>query len=126
MCSFVGRLGAKPELKYAAGGSGTAFATVGLAVNESRKVDGEWKTETTWVNLVFFGQKAENAVNVLEKGDSIVVESKYQKREYENEAGEKRYSHSFIVQSWSRISRAGGSADGGSDYGDEEDGEIPF
>lgn len=119
---FEGRLGAKPELKYAA--SGTAYAKVGLAVNESRKVEGAWQTETTWVDLVFFGNKAENVASVLDKGDLISVVSKYQKQKYQNDAGQNRYSHSFVVQKWSRLSS---SETGGSDNSEpEENGEIPF
>lgn len=121
---FEGRLGAKPELKYSSGGN--AYAKVGLAVNKSRKVEGEWKTETTWVDLVFFGNKAENVANVLNKGDLISVVSEYQKQKYQNDAGQNRYSHSFVVQNWSRLSS--GSSSGSSDegYEEEEDTNIPF
>lgn len=122
---FEGRLGAKPELKY--GASGTAFAKVGLAVNESRKIEGEWQTETTWVDLVFFGNKAENVANVLDKGDMISVITKYQKQKYQNDAGENRYSHSFIVQNWSRLVSANTSGGSNNDYQEEkQDSEIPF
>lgn len=120
---FEGRLGAAPELKYSS--AGNPFAKVGLAVNESRKVEGEWQTETTWVDLVFFGNKAENVASVLSKGDLISVVTKYQKQKYQNDAGENRYSHSFIVQNWSRLSTGGGSDDG-NDAPEEEDGDIPF
>lgn len=121
-CIFEGRLGAKPELKYAA--SGTAYAKAGLAVNESRKVEGEWQTETTWVDIVFFGNKAENVASVLGKGDLISVIAKYQKQKYQNDAGENRYSHSFVVQNWSRLASNDGS--GGGSQEPEQDSEIPF
>lgn len=121
-CIFEGRLGAKPELKYAS--SGTAYAKAGLAVNESRRVDGQWQTETTWVDIVFFGNKAENVANILDKGDLISVITKYQKQKYQNDAGENRYSHSFVVQNWSRLSS---SDDSSNDLDEsEEDAEIPF
>ena len=120
---FEGRLGARPELKYST--SGTAYAKVGLAVNESRKVEGEWQTETTWVDLVFFANKAENVAKVLAKGDLISVVAKYQKRKYQNDAGENRYSHSFVVQNWSRLS-SNSDSDSGDNTPVEDDGDIPF
>jgi len=122
---FEGRLGADPELKYAA--SGTAFAKVGLAVNESRKVEGTWQTETTWVDLVFFGTKAENIAKVLSKGDLISVVTKYQKQKYQTDAGDNRYSHSFVVQNWSRLSSSGGDSNAsGESYEEDNEEVIPF
>ena len=125
-CIFVGRLGQKPELKHSA--SGVAYAKTGLAVNKSRKIDGEWTTETTWVDLVFFQERAENAAKILDKGDLISATTEYCKESYVNDSGKKVYSHSFVVDDWSRYARSEGG--GGSEPEEEEEekfgSEIPF
>ena len=125
-CIFIGRLGADLEMKSSA--SGNSFATANIAVNENRKVDGEWQTETTWVSLVFFGKSAENAHRVLHKGDLISVDAKYNKRDYTTKEGNKAYSHSFVVNQWSRIVAANpqNTVDEEGDAQDFGNEDIPF
>lgn len=126
-CIFEGRLGGDLEQKTAAG-SGNVFATGNLAVNESRKTDEGWETETVWVSLTFFGKQAENAMKVLKKGDLISVDAKYSKKQYQTKSGEKAYSHNFIVNQWNRLVSGGATtaSEEDEDYEDTPLEDLPF
>jgi len=92
-CVFAGRLGNNPELKYT--DNGTACLTFSLGVNQRRKE----KNTVTWVNLVMWGDMAENAQPHLHKGKALYVETTYQKRTFDGNNG-KVTMHEFVVNSW--------------------------
>lgn len=125
VCVFVGKLGGDIELKASSGG--VKFANAGLAVSDSRKdAGGEWQNETTWVDLTFFGKNAENAANVLHKGDTVSVTASYSKKQYEKD-GKKQYSHGFIVGEWSRLAKSTKTdEDTSTDEVEQDSEEKPF
>lgn len=98
--NLLGRLTRDPELKY--GASGTAFCKFSLAVNRAYKKD-----ETDFINCVSFGKAAETIAEYVKKGDQFAVGGRLQTDVYEKD-GEKRYSTSVMVDSFTFISKAKG------------------
>ena len=137
--TLVGNLTRDPELRYTQSGRGVA--SFGMAVNRRYMVNNEWQEETSFFNVVAWGDLAENTAASLTKGNRIVVTGRLQQREYETREGEKRTIVEVVADElgpslrWAqaqveRISRdsapsggSGGSSGGGAPdpiYGDEE------
>ena len=138
--TLVGNITRDPELRYTTGGRGVA--SFGLAVNRRYNVNGEWQEETSFFNVVAWGDLGENSAASLQKGSRVVVTGRLQQREYETREGEKRTVIEVIADDlgpslrWAqaqveRISRdaapqGGGGGGGGAAsapdpiYGDEE------
>jgi single-strand DNA-binding protein len=74
-CLFTGNLGADPELKETAGGM--KIATVNVAVNgrSVKQADGTYETETEWITVKIFGDRAVTFSNVLNVGDKVELET---------------------------------------------------
>ena len=84
---LMGHLGQDAETKFTAGGiSVTNFS---LATTRSWKVGEEWKEETDWHRIVAW-RLHEKLLNVLNKGNLVMVCGRLQTRQYEQN-GEKRY-----------------------------------
>jgi len=99
LCVFTGTLGRDADLKYTA--SGVPVATLNMAVNGSRRVDGNWENTTTWVNVVrWFKSDADDAATKwagnMTKGTRIGVEGRWQTRTWEDKSGNKRYSTDLV------------------------------
>lgn len=86
--TLVGNLTKDPELRFTTGGRGVA--SFGLAVNRRYQVNGEWQDQTSYFNIVAWGQLGENAASSLTKGMRVVVSGRLEQREYQNREGEKR------------------------------------
>src|SRR5690606_41838919 len=71
---LVGNLTRDPELRYIP--SGTAVATVGLAVNDRVKRGEQWVDETTFVDVTLWSRTAEIANEYLSKGSSVLIEGR--------------------------------------------------
>ena len=94
------------EIKYAQ--SGTAITTLGLAVNDRVKKNGEWTDETTFVDVTFFGRTAEVCGEYLQKGSNILVEGRLKLDQWESD-GQKRSKLSVIGD---KMQMLGGKGDG--------------
>ena len=140
--TLVGNLTKDPELRYTTGGRGVA--SFGLAVNRRYQVNGEWQEQTSFFNIVAWGDLGENAAASLNKGSRAIVTGRLEQRSYETKEGEKRSVTEVIADElgpslrWAqaqveRISRddatGGGSGSGGGGggrsapdpvYGEEE------
>ena len=86
--TLVGNLTKDPELRFTTGGRGVA--SFGLAVNRRYQVNGEWQDQTSYFNIVAWGQLGENVASSLTKGMRVVVSGRLEQREYQNREGEKR------------------------------------
>lgn len=122
-CSFIGRLGKEPEMRYTA--NGKAVVSFSLAVNRDGKKD-----ESDWINFVAWEKTAEVIAKYCHKGDLIGVTGSLQQRSWEKD-GKKQSAHEVKVN---RIDFCGGKKGGGEPVADEdgfvpvaeEDGELPF
>lgn len=85
---LVGNLTRDPELRFTSGGRGVA--NIGIAVSRRYQVNGEWQEQTSYFNIVAWGQLGENAAATLTKGMRVIVSGRLEQREYQTKEGEKR------------------------------------
>ena len=72
--SHIGHIGKKPELKKTP--NGTPYTRFSIACNYSYKQDGQRVQDVDWIPFIAYGKLAEIAVNYLEKGSHVSVESR--------------------------------------------------
>lgn len=87
--SVAGNLTADPDLKFTP--SGRAVTTARVAVSERVKDDrtGEWKDgETSYYNVICWGNLAENMCEFTRKGDRVVAEGRWTERSWTTNEGE--------------------------------------
>jgi len=137
-CSFIGNLGADPEIRTL--GNGGKVANLRLAVSESwkDKATGERKEKTEWVSIVIFGDGlAGVAERFLRKGSKVFVQGKLATRKWQDQSGADRYSTEVVLQGPGAVltmldsAKVGNGSGGGGytspadDFGDLDD-EIAF
>jgi len=86
---LVGRLTAKPELRYT--GSNTAFLRFTVAVNRPF-ANAEGKREADFINVVAWRKQAETIAKFFDKGNLIGIEGRLQTGSYDDQNGNKRYT----------------------------------
>jgi len=86
--TLIGNLTRDPELRYTTGGRGVA--SFGLAVNRRYQQNGEWQEQTSFFNVVCWGELGENASATLTKGARAIVAGRLEQRSWETQDGEKR------------------------------------
>ena len=123
-CSFIGRLGRDPEMRYTT--NGKAVVSFSLAVNRDGKKD-----ESDWINFVAWEKTAELIGQYCHKGDLIGVNGSLQHRSWEKD-GQKHNVHEVKV---GRIDFCGGKKNAGGNTSEvdealfvpvENDSELPF
>lgn len=85
---LVGRLTAKPELKFTQ--ANKAVASFTLAVNRPFK-NQDGNREADFINCIIWNQSAENLANWANKGTLIGITGRIQTRNYENNEGRRVY-----------------------------------
>jgi single-strand DNA-binding protein len=104
-CTFEGRLGGEPVLRYTA--QGTAFAAFSIAVTDDRRREGsppEWVRVTAWEGL------AEALAEQLHTGDLVGVEGRVKLNEYTARNGEPRASLNVTAWKCELLAKAARSA----------------
>jgi len=88
--TLVGNLTKDPDLRYTTGGRGVA--SFGLAVNRRwmNKQSNEWEEQTSFFNIVAWGDLGENFAASLVKGSRAIITGRLEQRSYETKEGEKR------------------------------------
>jgi single-strand DNA-binding protein len=86
--TLIGNLTRDPELRYTTGGRGVA--SFGLAVNRRYQQNGEWQEQTSFFNVVCWGDLGENAATSLTKGSRVIVTGRLEQRSWETQENEKR------------------------------------
>jgi single-strand DNA-binding protein len=132
-CRFVGTVGRQPDVELVFLPSGLAKLRLGLAINDRKKVNEEWVDNTVWADVIFFGKSAENFARLVNKCDLVMVDSHYNKSQWETQEGEKRYNHDFVVDQWRILRHKGGADQDESESSEEElnlepaeDDDLPF
>lgn len=93
---LVGRLTAKPELKYTS--SNIAYTRFTLAINRTfTGKDGN--RETDFIGILVWRKQAENVCNFLNKGSLVAVEGRIQTGSYDDKDGNKRYTTDIVADS---------------------------
>jgi single-strand DNA-binding protein len=86
--TLIGNLTREPEIRFT--NNGRAITTFGLAVSRRYQVNGEWQENTSFFNVVAWGQIGENAAHSLHKGSRVIVAGRLEQRSYETQDGDKR------------------------------------
>jgi single-strand DNA-binding protein len=86
-----GTVGQEPELRYSA--SQNAVLTFSVADNYGK----DDKKKTTWWNVIVFGKLAENVVNTISKGTSVIITGRLEQEEFTTKDGEKRKATKLIA-----------------------------
>lgn len=96
-CTFTGRLGKDPELRYTASGSPVANFSIAVGETWKDKESGEKKDKTEWVNIVAWGRLAETAGEYLKKGARVLIGGKLQTRKWQDKDGNDRYTTEIVA-----------------------------
>ena len=120
-----GRLVDDIELRYT--GSGTAVANFTLAVEENYSKDGE-DAKTNFIDCVVWRKLAEVLAERVEKGCRLNIEGMLQKRKWQTDNGENRYSTEVRVGrvdiiDWAETSKNGNEPQ---QQQSEESLDVPF
>ncbi len=108
---LIGNLTRDPELRYVP--SGTAVATLGLAVNSIYNTQqGEKKQETCFIRVVAWGRTAELCGEYLSKGSPIFIEGRLMYRAWDGANGEKRSTLEVRADRIQFLGRAQGAQQG--------------
>ena len=109
-CTFIGNLGAAPELRYTQ--NGTAVANFNIAVTESWTKDGEKQERTEWVRCVAWGKLGEICNQYLTKGKQVYVDGKMQTRKWEDRDGTEKYTTEVVLNNMLMLGQRGDSGSG--------------
>jgi single-strand DNA-binding protein len=87
---LTGRLTRDAELKYTA--AGVAVCHFSIAVNRNYKdpKSGEWKDDTSYVDISVWREAAERCGKILKKGSPVHVEGRLKSSSFEGKDGTKR------------------------------------
>lgn len=88
--TIIGNI-AEPKLQFTNGG--TAKLEVGLATTYTNQKD---EKQTTWHNIVAWGQFAENLAGDIKKGDRLIVIGRIVEDKYVNKDGEEK-TYRFVL-----------------------------
>ncbi|MFQ3306838.1 MAG: single-strand DNA-binding protein [Candidatus Midichloriaceae bacterium] len=100
--TVVGNVGNQPEIRVAQV-SGEELATFSLATSErwKDKSTGEQKEKTEWHRVVVFSPGLVKVVKeYVNKGSKLYIEGKMQTREYQDEAGVKKYTTEIVLTTY--------------------------
>ena len=129
--ALSGNLTRDPELRHTQ--SGTAVASMRIAVNRRRKQGDEYVDETSYFDITAWQGLGELCAKKLEKGSAITVQGRLEWREWEAEDGSKRQAVQIVANEIdgkdfykpaSENKDAGATAPGASQ--DASDDDIPF
>lgn len=84
---LIGHIGAIDVRKTT---TGAQVVNIRLATNSSWTKNSEKKEETTWHNVVVFGQPAEFAAKYAKKGNKCFIEGRIQTKSYDAKDGTKK------------------------------------
>ncbi|HMX23665.1 MAG TPA: single-stranded DNA-binding protein [Accumulibacter sp.] len=117
---LVGNLGADPETRYLP--SGDAVCNIRMATTERfrDKASGDFKENTEWHRVVFFGKLAETAGQYLKKGRQVYVEGRIRTNKWQDKEGNERYTTEIVASEMKMLGSRegmGGPAENQGDYG---------
>ena len=116
---LVGRLTAKPELRYT--GGNVPYTRFSLAVNRTFN-NAQGEREADFINIVVWRRQAENIANYLDKGSRVSVEGRIQTGSYTAQDGSKRYTTDVVIEQREFL----GSRQGGGDSAPAVDNSVSY
>ena len=92
---LLGRLTAKPELRYT--GSNVPYSRFTVAVNRTFS-NNNGERETDFINIVVWRNLADNCHKFLKRGSKVAVVGNIQNRSYDATDGTKRYITEVVAE----------------------------
>lgn len=93
---IIGNITQDLELRHT--GKGTAVVSFGVATNRNYQVDGEWREDTEFHNVVVWGSRAERLVERAKKGTRVFIEGRLSTSSWEDsESGSKKYKTEIVA-----------------------------
>ncbi|NLM62965.1 MAG: single-stranded DNA-binding protein [Mollicutes bacterium] len=92
--TLVGRITAKPELRYT--NSQIPYTRFTIAVNRTFS-NSQGQRETDFIGVVAWRRQAENICNYLDKGSLISVDGRIQTGTYDDKDGNRRYTFDVVA-----------------------------
>jgi len=93
---LVGNLGKDPEIRYLPSGDQICNITLATSDKYKDKASGEYKENTEWHRVVFFGKLADVCGQYLQKGKKIYVEGRIRTKKWQDKDGSDRYTTEII------------------------------
>ena len=119
---LVGRLTAKPELKYTS--ANVPVTRFSLAVNRNFKNE-QGGRDADFINILAWRKQAELICNYFDKGSQIGLEGRIQTGSYDDKDGNKRYTTEVVVDQIHFIdSKSNGSAASVTPYDYQDDNTV--
>ncbi len=94
---LVGNLGADPETRYLPSGDAVCNIRIATTDRVRDKASGDYKENTEWHRIVFFGKLAEIAGQYLKKGRQVYVEGRIRTSKWQDKEGNERYTTEIVA-----------------------------
>lgn len=94
---LMGRLTQEPDLRYTPKGNPVCNFRIAVSRKYRNKETGELEEEANFFNVVAFKRQAELAGDYLKKGSAVLIEGRLRSRNWETNAGEKRYTVEILA-----------------------------
>lgn len=101
-CTLTGNLTRDAELRFTTGGR--ANCSFGLATTRRYQQNGEWQEDTSFFNVVCWGDLAENVCTSVGKGDRVTVVGRLDQNTWEKD-GEKKSAVQIVADEVSAAMR---------------------
>lgn len=99
------------DVKYGAS-SGTAFGSFTIAVNGSKKENGEWVESASYVDCKAFGKRLESCAPHMKKGTKVTVDGRISTDSWTGKDGQKKsklvVECDMIYPTWQKREQAAG------------------
>lgn len=89
--TVTGHLGQDPRLRTLPSGESVLNMSIGVQKRKKDK-DGQWKSETLWVDVSVFGKRAEGLAPMLARGTRVGATGELGVREYTDRDGNHRFA----------------------------------
>lgn len=95
--TLIGRLTAKPEIRFT--NSNVGFTRFTIAVN--RQYSGQdGKKEADFINIIAWRKQAETISKYFDKGNLIAIEGRLQTSSYDDKNGNKKYNLDVVLDNF--------------------------
>jgi len=98
-----GRLTRDVELRYTS--TGTPVAKLPIAFDRNYMKNGEWQTETSFIDVIVWNKRGEQCAESLHKGNAIIVEGYIKTRSYTDSNGQNRKITEIVANKISFLER---------------------
>ena len=116
----AGNLTRDPELKVTS--SNRKFTSMAIAINEFWKdKTGKISKKTSFVNIIAWGNLAENCAKFLKKGRAVMVEGRIETDKYEDRQGKTQYITRINCNNVVFLENSGRNEEADDSSDDEED-----